>query len=222
MNAVSKIRTAEDADRLTRALIPVDEAFFQSEQRWGVGRLERLVSPATLASYRRGWDAWRAALESGDANAAETIAPKMIAAIRFMEREAESAGAQPLAVDVWEHPLGDGVVLVVARTSAEASHVIRANHGETASYETTLPPDLAVTIRNSHEGRALVVVTLAEIARLMRAQETGLFGTKWEGTAAETGRHLDEMAAHDHVRSGFPLDKPLPTSPTGQPVALDF
>lgn len=222
MNAVSKIRTADDSDRLTRALIPVDEAFFQSEQRYGVGRLERLVSPATLASYRRGWDAWRAALESGDPDMAEAIGPKMIAAIRFMEREAEAAGAQPLAPDVWEAPMGDGVVLVVARTTAEASHLIRANHGETASHETTLPPDLAVTIRNTHEGRALVVVTLAEIVRLMRAQETGLFGTKWEGTPAETGRHLDEMAAHDHARSGYPLDKALPTSPPGQSAPLDF
>lgn len=218
----SKIRTPEDNDRLTRALIPVDEAFFQSEQRYGVGRLERLVSPATLASYRRGWDAWRAALESGDPDMAEAIGPKMIAAIRFMEREADAAGAQPLAPDVWEAPMGDGVVLVVARTTAEASHLIRANHGEAASYETTLPPDLAVTIRNTHVGRALVVVTLAEIVRLMRAQETGLFGTKWEGTPAVTGRQLDEMAAHDHVRSGYPLDKALPTSPTGQPAPLDF
>lgn len=218
----SKVRTAEDYDRLRLALIPVDEAMWQSEQRWGVGRLERLISSPTLASYRRGWDAWRAALESGDADAVESIAPKMVAAIRFMEREAEAAGAQPLAVDVWEAPMGDGVVLVVARTMAEASHLIRANHGEAASYETTLPPDLAVTIRNTHEGRALVVVTLAEIARLMRAQETGLFGTKWEGTPAETGRQLDEMAAHDHVRSGYPLDKALPTTPTGQPAPLDF
>ena len=65
------------------------------------------------------------------------------------------------------------------------------------AFETTIPPDLAITVRDQHEGRALVVVTMAEIARLLRAQETGLWGTVWEGTPAESGRVMEEGAAAD-------------------------
>ena len=59
MSAARKLRTADDNDRFRAALIPVDEAMWASEQRYGVGRLERLVSPATLAAYQRGWSAYR-------------------------------------------------------------------------------------------------------------------------------------------------------------------
>jgi hypothetical protein len=191
------------------ALVPVDEAMWASETKWGVGRLERLVSPATLASYRRGWDLYRAVIEASDAAAVEAVGPRMVQALAVMDREASAAGHKPLAPDTWEHALGNGVTLVVVRTGAEASAVLRASNGQQASYETTIPPDLAVTVRDQHEGRALVVVTMAEIARLLRAQETGLWGTVWEGTPAESGRVMEEGAAADLVRSGYPLPAPI-------------
>jgi hypothetical protein len=195
------------------ALVPVDEAMWASETKWGVGRLERLVSPATLASYRRGWDLYRAAIEASDAAAVEAVGPRMVQALTVMDREATEAGNKPLAPDTWEHAMGNGVTLVVVRTGAEASAVLRASrtpHGDgQQSYETTLPPDLAITVRDQHEGRALVVVTMAEIARLLRAQETGLWGTVWEGTPAESGRVMEEGAAADLVRSGYPLPAPI-------------
>jgi hypothetical protein len=116
--------------------------------------------------------------------------------------------------------MGNGVVLVVVRTAAEASAVIRAEKAATA-FETTLPPDLAVTVRQQHEGRALVVVTMAEIVRLLQRSETGLWGTRWEGTPAASGRQLEEMAAHDMARSGYPMPAPLAvTEPSA--VVLDF
>ena len=218
MSAARKLRTPEDNDRFRRALIQVDQAFFDSEQKWGVGRLERLVSPATLSSYQRGWAAYRLALEEGDADALEAIGPKMIQALAVMDAEATQAGHKPLAPDTWEADIGNGVTLVVVRTNAEASAVLRASRAaDGASYETTLPPDLAVTVRDQHEGRALVVITMAEIVRLLRAQETGLWGTKWEGTPAPSGRQQDEMAAHDLVRSGYPMSEPLTVA---QPSAV--
>lgn len=212
-----------DHDRFRLALVPVDEAMWASEQKWGVGRLERLVSPATLASYRRGWDLYRAALEAGDAAAVETIGPKMAQALAVMDMEATAAGHKPLAPDTWEAALGNGVTLVVVRTQAEASAVLRASRAaDGLSYETTLPPDLAVTVRDQHEGRALVVVTMAEVARLLRAQETGLWGTKWEGTPAESGRVMDEGAAADLVRSGYPLAEPIAADVTRASPQLAF
>jgi hypothetical protein len=142
---MSRLQTATDHDRLIVALAPVDHAFFESEQRYGVGRLERLVSAATLASYHRGWIAYRAAIETGDASAVELIGPKMIAALKFMSAEAAAAGHKPLSVDAWEAPMEDGTVLVVVRTQAEA-HTI---------------------VRDKSDMRAKTVWTLAELARML-------------------------------------------------------
>ena len=141
MNA---IRTSYDRDRLVLALQPVDEAFRASESRWGVARLERLVNPTTLASYRRGWTAYRQAITDGDASAVEELGPKMIQALAFMDREATTLGHQPLSVTAWEAATADGRVLVVVRTQAEAHALARA-------------PD----------GRETVVYSVEEIARLI-------------------------------------------------------
>ena len=206
-----KIRSPEDHDRFKRALIPVDEAMWASEQRFGIGRLERLVSPATLAAYQRGWTLYRAALEDGDGAALEIIGPKMIRALEVMAAEAEAAGYKPLAPETWEAALPDGRIMVVCRSQAEASAVVRASRAaDGLSYETTLPPDLAVTVRSQHEGRALVVLTLAEVGRLLMMAEGRAAGVEWEGTTTSgSGRQMDEMAAHDLARSGYPLSTPL-------------
>lgn len=235
---IRKLRTPEDSERFIRALAPVDLAFWQSEQRWGVGRLERLQSPATLAAYKRGWDAYRVALDEGDGEAIEAIGPKMIAALAFMDGEASAAGHQPLAPDTWETPLPDGVnatdangvTLVLVRTQAEQAAVIRAANGTAftgrpgfgmtvvaeapAPVESGLPPDLTVTVRNQHEGRALEVWSIGEVARLILAHgSVARDAKKWEGSPAHSGVIQPEGAISDHVRSGYPLLAP---------VALDF
>jgi hypothetical protein len=220
------LRTAEDTNRFMLALAPVDEAFRQSEARWGVGRLERLISQPTLAAYQRGWDAYRRALDDGDGPSLEEVGPKMVAALAFMDSEATNAGHKPLDPSTWEAPLSDGRVLCVVRTNAEASAVIRAerektgrstgekqgeNTAVTFSAETTIPPDLAMTIRTQHEGRALVVITMAEIARLLLMAEGEVSGTPWQGTEAHSGVQREEGMAADLVRSGWPLEAPLAT-----------
>ena len=141
---VNKIRTSYDRDRLLLALQPVDEAFRASESRWGVARLERLVNPTTLASYRRGWTAYRQAITDGDASAVEELGPKMIQALAFMDREATALGHQPLSVTAWEAATADGRILVVVRTQAEARALAR-----------------------SPDGRETLVYTMEEIARLI-------------------------------------------------------
>lgn len=207
---MNKIRTPEDNDRFRLALAPVDQAMWASEQKWGVGRLERLQKTEVLLSYKRGWDAYRIALEECDGEAIEAIGPKMIAALVFMDAEATAAGHAPLDVSTWEAPMGSGVTLVLCRTNAEASAVIRAaNVSDGGSVETTIPPDLAVTVRQQHEGRALLVITMAEVVRLLQAQETGLWGTKWAGNEAPSGVQNDEMLAADIIRSGYPLPQAL-------------
>ena len=187
-----------------------------------MGRLERLVGPSTLAAYQRGWAAYRQALEDGDPDGLEAIGPKMVKALAVMEAEAEAAGCRPLDVATWEAALPDGRVLCIVRTQSEASAVLRASKAaDGLSYETTLPPDLAVTVRNQHEGRALVVVTMAEVARLLMMAEGKAAGVEWEGTPASSGRQMEEMAAHDLVRNGYPMAEPLAV-PTPSAVVLDF
>lgn len=216
------LRTADESDRFLRGLVQVDQAFFASEQKWGVGRLERLVGPKTSEAYQRGWVEYRRILEEGDGAALEIHGPKMVAALQIMEAEAVAAGHSQLAPETWEAPMGNGVTLVLVRTTAEASAVIRAaNAKDNQASETTIPPDIAVTVRSQHEGRALVVVTIAEVVRLFQAQETGLFGTKWEGNEAHSGVQKDEMMAHDLVRQGWPLEAP-PTAQSAPKPALAF
>jgi len=92
---MTRLRTPEDHDRFKLALTPVDQAMWASEQKWGVGRLERLISQPTLQAYKRGWDQYRTAIEDSDPDALAVIGPKMIAALTFMDHEATAAGHQP-------------------------------------------------------------------------------------------------------------------------------
>lgn len=209
------LRDPYAVERWERAVYAVDHALVASEAKWGVGRLERLVSVNTLASWRRGWAKWREALMTGNAEGAEELGAKMVAALTYMDGEAEAAGALPLAPETWETPLPDGGVLVVVRTQAEASAVARAAAGKDAN----LPPDLMVTLRQQHADRALVVLTLPEIARLYgmvsaspldeikRHWPDATIGVAYEGDARPIGSaQFDEMAAHRHVRQD-PLDE---------------
>jgi hypothetical protein len=241
-NRTSKIRTTEEANRLKFALIPVDRAYFESETKWGVGRLERLVAPSILMAYRRGWDAWRVALDEGDADAVEALGPKMIVALGVMDRDATAAGHQPLDPVTWETPLRDGSVLVLVRSNAEAAAVMRSTNGkafqgapgggtgvvaEEGSTETGLPLDVIPTIRSQHEGRRLVCWTLAEVARLIEKHGSALDqGRSWEGEAVQTGVLMDEGAAAELARSGYPLPAEIATdiAPVAKPpvAELDF
>ena len=223
MSATRKIRSPEDVDRFRRALVPVDEAFWASEQTWGVGRLERLVSPATLAAYQRGWTLYRAALEDGDGAALEVIGPKMIRALEVMAAEATQAGFQPLSVETWETPLGDdGTVLVLTRTQAEQAAVVREANGKAFSTapggatrvesdnETKLPPDVMLAVRSQHEGRAIEVWTIGEVAALILAYgSVAREPRKWQGEPAFSGVKGSEGDAADIARSGYPLEKSL-------------
>lgn len=114
--------TPTDHDRIQVAIVPTDAVARAAELRWGVARLESLVSAGTLTNWREGWRRYATAIAHGDAAAVERLAPKIAQAIRAMEAEAEARGhARIDPGDHWEAPLADGRVLVVCRTFAEAS-----------------------------------------------------------------------------------------------------
>lgn len=142
-------KTPVDHDRIQAAVIGVDQAWRDVEATWGAGRLPALVSDATRLSLRRGMDAWQTALTYGDADVVENLAPKIRAALVFMEREATTLGHAKLTPEVWETRREDGTVIAIVRTQAEASAVVR-------------------------DGRALEVWTLEEIARVLPANVTNI------------------------------------------------
>jgi hypothetical protein len=201
--SMSQNPSPDEIDRLVGACLATDQAFFVSETKWGVGRLERLVKHATREAYRRGWAAYDAAIREYDAAAVEEIGAKMVVALAFMDREAEAAGEKPLAPDVWEARLTDGTVFAVVRTEAEQSAVLRASKASDGlSGETTLPPDLAVAIRETHEGRLLDVWTMAQLARLVEKYGSAVDRSKWEGAPVQKTRQGEEGAAADWCRGG--------------------
>jgi len=118
---VDNSATVIEHDRITAAVLSVDEVVREMERRWGVGRLVRLVSPATLVRFRQAHALWTQAY-SHDRNAAETerTSAMMIRAWKALDAEATAAGHPPLAPTVWEGRTEDGRVLVITRTSEEA------------------------------------------------------------------------------------------------------
>lgn len=182
-------------DQLMPHIAEVDRAFTDSENEWGVARLETLVAPETLASYRRGWLAWRKAIEASDLSAVQAVGPKMVAALAYMGKEALQRGHSPLAPVTWEAPLADGSVLVVCRTSAEASAVIHANK----------PPlgDAAIAAAaDQQSGRQLVVWTLAELARVLPTiGQIDAIKRTWPGATVIAGPVTAEGDVADWARS---------------------
>jgi hypothetical protein len=108
-------------DRITAAVLSVDQVAREMERRWGVGRLVRLVSPETLLRFRQAHRLWTQAY-SHDRNVAETerTSAMMIRAWKALDAEATATGHAPLAPTVWEGRTEDGRALVITRTSEEA------------------------------------------------------------------------------------------------------
>lgn len=173
-----------DRDRLTAALVPIDAAFVASETKWGSARLERLVSQKSLESYKRGWTQYRLAIENSDIDMIEKLAPKMIAALAIMDKEATAAGHHPLSVDAWETVLADGTVLTIVRTMPEITALVA-----------------------QAEGRQRVVYSLAEIARIIETYEaTNAIKLAFPGATIQSGQkvasgvQLSEGQAADWAR----------------------
>lgn len=197
-------------DEIMAALTPVDQKFREVELFWGVGRLERLVSPGTLESYRRGWEQWRAAIESGDTYAVQSLGPKMIGALGYMDREAKAAGHGPICVDTWEALLPDNRVLCIVRTNAEAHRLAAAAR---LGDDGTLPPDIASAVHHQRAGRELVIWTMAELARVLPALDVvNQIKRTWPGATIVSGPVTGETDASDWA-TGDPVRAAIEHNP---------
>jgi hypothetical protein len=192
-------------DTMIAILTPVDEAFRTVDKTWGVGRLERLVSTKTLESYHRGWTQWRQAIDTHDTATAKVLAPKMLAALKFMEAEAQRSGHPPLDVNTWETQLPDGRVLCIVRTCAEAHRIAQALANikvPPGDPDENLPPDLLLLVKHQQEGREIIVWTLAELAMVLpKLDVLNAIKVAWPGATVTRGPITSENQAHDWATS---------------------
>jgi hypothetical protein len=156
-------------------VIPVDAVAREMERTWGAGRLFELVSPDTLLRFRRGYALWAQAVTDSDLEAVRTLGPKMIAAWRFMDKEANSLGATPLSATHMEARMEDGRVLIVVGSYAEA-----------------------IALSESPDGRARVIYTMEELARVLPKLDL-VNQIKW----AFEGATIDRVVTHSE---GFAED----------------
>ena len=125
----------------------IDEADLtaaQMETRWGAGRLGLLVSPEMREKYDRQRYLLNAAIRHGYLEAVRREAKRMVTARLALDKAATSAGKAAISPLAWEVALADGTVATIVPSDDHARTVIA-------------------------EGRALVVYTLYEIARLLSA-----------------------------------------------------
>ena len=163
-------------DRITAAVLSVDEVARKMERRWGGGRLVRLVNPATLLRFRQAHALWTQAY-SHDRNAAETerTSAMMVRAWKALDAEARASGHAELAPTVWEGRTEDGRVLVITRTSAEALAVASA------------PDDRARTVWTVDELARCVAMfeQISEVKRCFPGATVTAVSPRHEGFAAD-------------------------------------
>lgn len=98
---------------IAAALQSLDRVASEYEAQWGVGRLERLVSPATAAKFASAKAKLDAAIQSGDSDAVVTRADIMIRGWHALNREAQDAGFLPHdARQLWAVRADDGTPFV--------------------------------------------------------------------------------------------------------------
>ncbi len=78
------------------ALAPFDRAARDMERRWGVNRLEGLVSPAMAAKYGMAVAHLNACIEAADPTDTAAAAANCVKGLAAMDAEATAAGHQPL------------------------------------------------------------------------------------------------------------------------------
>jgi len=114
------------------ALGPFDTAARNMERKWGINRLEGLVSPETAARYGSAIGKLNAAMQANDPAEVATRAGVCIRGMTAMDAEATAAGHQPITPDAIEIDVG-GTLCVILRDDA-AWPAYRATRPEVRTY----------------------------------------------------------------------------------------
>lgn len=137
-------RSDADHDRIKAFVGVVDELASNMERKWGVDRLPRLVPEDYAERFYRQAKKFDAALAVGSPADVEYEAERMRNAWIALDAVATEAKAEPISVDVWEVPVGDGRVVALVRSREEQFVLAR-------------------------EGRYMEIYSAQEIANLIKA-----------------------------------------------------
>lgn len=123
----------------------LDQVAIEMERKWGADRLRLLVSAELREKFDRQRFLVNNAIWSGSLEDVRISCERMIKAWQALDRNATTSGQAVLNPAVWEIALEGGQTLALARSDADANHVAR-------------------------EGRAVIIWSLEEVARLISAQ----------------------------------------------------
>lgn len=140
-------RDEQNDGRINEAVHMHDRVVSDVEKRWGVDRLQELVSENTRRKFhlqrQKLWDA----LTKNDGRDALHQAEVMCRAYQVLEREAKELGCKELTGDYIEGVMPDGKVLAITSDRFEAGKVAREN-------------------------RDMCVYSIEEIGRILHARDT--------------------------------------------------
>jgi hypothetical protein len=114
-------------DRIQNALVEHDRVVTGYENRWGVDRLQELVSQDLRHRFLMQRDKLNEAISRSDGKRVQHEVQVMCRAYAALEKAAIDAGYKELTGEYWEMPMPDGRVLAVTRTITEAGKVARDN-----------------------------------------------------------------------------------------------
>jgi hypothetical protein len=179
-----------------------DFACVEMGRKWGEGRLRLVITPSLREKFDRQWLLFNEAIRFGDLEAVRIQSARMVRAWEAADREAVSLGVKPLAPEVWETCTDDGEVLAIVRTRDEASKVIA-------------------------EGRAVRVVTLEEVGRLLGSHYGQVLDvlTAFKGSRVVAVREpvpVNLVDAFDHKRGGDDLPDHLKPTRTPNQMATQL
>lgn len=129
-------------DAIQSVIEGVDEVAKRYEAKWGVGRLDLLVSDDLREKFRKQQSRFDAAIMEHDLDGVRKSGAGMKRAWEALDLSAIVGGHQPLEPNVWEVAMPDGHVIAFVQTNAEAAVITRS-------------------------GRYLEVWTVTEIARVI-------------------------------------------------------
>lgn len=99
------------------AMAPFDTAARAMERKWGINRLEGLVSPETAARYGSALGKMNAAMDTGDPAETAARVAVCVRGLAALDAEATAAGHQPIVPDAWEFQI-DGNTCALLRDDA--------------------------------------------------------------------------------------------------------
>jgi hypothetical protein len=116
----------QEYDAIQSVVDGVDEVARQQEAKWGVGRLELLVSDDLREKFRRQLRRFNEAVTEHDVERVRQAGAAMRRGWEALDKAAAEAGAPTLDPDIWEIPLSNGRVVALCRGRADAFAAARA------------------------------------------------------------------------------------------------